>query len=253
VTWTTLVPVQSFAFSPDGRYLAITAGKTIELCDLTTGKTHRLLKGHLGDVIGLAYSGDGRLLASASTDTTALIWDVAPRGKRTVQAIADNRVEQLWEGLAGPNAIAAHKAMWLLTDAPDQAIALFKARCRPAPAVAIERWIVELDDKSFAVREKATAELAAHSELAELALRRVRQASPSLEVSRRIDRLLSQYARADWQPAPESLRTVRSIEVLERIGTPDAQAVLKTLAQGTPAAWVTREAQASLKRLAKRR
>ena len=48
------------------------------------------------------------------------------------------------------------------------------------------------------------------------------------------------------------LRTVRAAEILERIGTPEANAVLEELARG-PSALPAREAQAALARLAARR
>jgi hypothetical protein len=51
---------------------------------------------------------------------------------------------------------------------------------------------------------------------------------------------------------PESLRYVRAVEVLEQIGSRDAQDVLKTLANGMPTARLTREATAAWERLAKR-
>ena len=50
----------------------------------------------------------------------------------------------------------------------------------------------------------------------------------------------------------ERLRVWRVIQVLEGIGTPEAQGVLKTLAEGAPASRLTQEAKASLERLAKR-
>ena len=48
--------------------------------------------------------------------------------------------------------------------------------------------------------------------------------------------------------SPEQLRAIRAIQVLEQIGNPDAQALLKRLAQGTPQAPQTQQAQAALKR-----
>ena len=45
---------------------------------------------------------------------------------------------------------------------------------------------------------------------------------------------------------------LRAVEVLERIGTPEARQVLAKLADGAPEARLTQEAKASLQRLAKR-
>ena len=51
---------------------------------------------------------------------------------------------------------------------------------------------------------------------------------------------------------PERLREWRALEVLEQIGTPEARAVLKALAEGAPAARLTQGAKVALERLAKR-
>ena len=48
----------------------------------------------------------------------------------------------------------------------------------------------------------------------------------------------------------ETVRAWRAVEVLERAGTPEARSVLAALAEGAPAARLTREARAGLKRLA---
>jgi len=67
-------------------------------------------------------------------------------------------------------------------------------------------------------------------------------------VRRRVTRLL---ARVEQERTPESLRSSRAIELLERLGTAEARTVLDELAQGTSAARRTREAKASLDRLAR--
>jgi hypothetical protein len=43
----------------------------------------------------------------------------------------------------------------------------------------------------------------------------------------------------------ELLRQDRALELLERLGTPDARRRLEALASGAPRAWLTREAQAA--------
>ena len=50
-------------------------------------------------------------------------------------------------------------------------------------------------------------------------------------------------------PDPETIRTLRAIIVLERIGTPEARSVLETLGRGAPGSRETEESKASLQRL----
>jgi hypothetical protein len=53
------------------------------------------------------------------------------------------------------------------------------------------------------------------------------------------------------QPTPHSIRGLRTVEVLEDIGTTEAKKVLENLATGAEGARLTEEAKASLLRLSK--
>jgi WD40 repeat protein len=65
------------AFSPDGSQLAGPAeGNTARVVDVPTGKIVAELKGHQGPVNHVAFSADGKKLATGASDGTILIWDL---------------------------------------------------------------------------------------------------------------------------------------------------------------------------------
>jgi hypothetical protein len=114
----------------------------------------------------------------------------------------------------------------------------------------IDRLITELDSTRFAVREKATQELRLLEELAEPALSRALVGRPSLETRRRIEGLLQRLEGP--VTVPKRLRALRSIEVLEKIGSLESQQLLTLLGGGAPEARLTKEAKATRARSARR-
>ncbi|MUH00663.1 hypothetical protein F7734_53695 [Scytonema sp. UIC 10036] len=49
---------------------------TIKLWDVATGKELKTLKGHSRSVYSVAWSADGKQLASGSSDNTVILWDL---------------------------------------------------------------------------------------------------------------------------------------------------------------------------------
>jgi hypothetical protein len=250
--------VSCLAFSADGRTLAVgTFEPGVQLWEVATGKRRHLLEGHLGLVWKVAFLRDGRRLVSGSKDTTALVWDLTGRlegGKLRPANLSSQDLDALWMNLASEDATAAFRALWILVAGPKQSVPFLQEHLGPVASAdpqRIAQWIADLDSKRFTVREQATAELEKLEELAEPALRQRLAEKPPDEVRRRIIQLLARVKATI--PCGERLRTLRSIEALEQIGTPEARQALERLAKGATAARETQAAKASLQRLAKRR
>jgi hypothetical protein len=244
-------------FAPDGRTLAFAwwpeegVDYSVRLLEVASGTVRSAWRGHEGAVTALAFSPDGRTLASGSTDATVLLWDAT---NRTPSVAAPpptaEQLKALWSELAAEDAAAAFKAMRRLAAAPAEAVPFLKQRIHPVPrkpvdARTVTRLITDLDDNRFKVREKATRELEALGAPVVPALRKTLAGKPDLDVQRRIERLLAKLDPPS--PTPHLLRSLRALEVLEWIGTPDARKMVQAVADGDPWAELTRAAQQVLR------
>jgi hypothetical protein len=147
--------------------------------------------------------------------------------------------------LALADPVKVYNSMLTMTADPVGTVTWLRDRLQPiqeADAGRLTRLLADLDDEKSEVRAKAKEALAEMGTGAETALRKARENPRSVEVRRSLDELLGRLASQQAQG-------LRAIEVLEHIGSPQAQALLERLSHGAPGAALTREAQTSLRRL----
>jgi RNA polymerase sigma factor (sigma-70 family) len=243
------------AFALDGRTFAtVRADRTIQLWDVATGAELLSRAGYSARLNCLVFSPDSRVLASGHGDSTILLWDLtsgrrAPR--QPVEKPDTAQLERWWRDLADEDARKAHAGIWGLCTVPERAVKLLRDRLHPAPAVPADQLkerIADLDSNDFKRREAASADLAALGDQVHAALQTALKANPSVEVRKRIEALLSDPGKVR---SAETLRHLRAVEVLERIGNQEARQILDTLSKGAPDARQTREAKAALARLSR--
>jgi len=170
------------------------------------------------------------LLAVGYEDGQVLLW---PLWKPEQRPPTPAELDRLWADLAGTPAEAARANPVLLAH-PRVALANLANRVYglAAPsAEQIDRWLAQLSDPRFGVREQASRSLSLHLDLTEPAIREVLAVSRSPEVRQRLEAVLA--SRGQLETAGEVARLIRVVGILERIGTPEAGKLLVRVARGS--------------------
>lgn len=249
--------VQTIAFSPDGKLLAVVRNYPFgpTLFEVATGEEVAYLEGHQSGVTSVAFFSDAPLLMTSSKDRTALIWDLQAisGGQSVKKSISQKDLTQMWQSLRQAKASEGYQTLCQLAQCPERLASLLSKQFKPVSAeqvAPIRQLIEDLDSDILRVRQRAHSELEKMSPAADLALQEALRNSRSAEIRRRVRSLLA-TSKLDGQN-PDRLHEVRTIQLLELSGSMAARVVLKGLAAGDHTALRTRDAREALRRLAHR-
>ncbi len=260
-------------FSPDGRIHAgyvhdssdrkVSRPGGIGFWELYTGTLIAVIRDDpvpRDKIINLAYSPTGKTLAAGIFGDSRILLLRAP-GPSGIpgQSVVDKgeSFDHLWDRLASKEAGEAYPAMVVLAQRGDATADYLRKALKPrefTPPQQVKKWIAKLDAGAFAERDAATKALLAIGMEANGPLRdAVRGDRLSAEGKARAKSLLPQLAKVSrifcFNPPSDQLQRLRAIQTLEWMASKPAVEILKTMAQGAPAACETQEAQRSLSRL----
>src|SRR5262249_51716484 len=147
--------------------ILVTGGtdKGVNLWEVRTGKLIRALLGHEGGIVCVTCSPEGKTFASASGDSTVLVWDMAIQAwanHKRQNSLTTKELQRIWLELGEENAAPAYEAMGALIVASDKAAGFLQERIRANRVPdnkQVQDLLAKLNDRRFAVREQATRDL----------------------------------------------------------------------------------------------
>src|SRR5262249_13533780 len=148
----------------------------------------------------IAFTPDGRALASGNWDSTILIWDIPGKALAAASGLGDdqNALRALWNDLASPDGGKVHSAIWGLVGRSNKAVVYLRSVLKPVPpaeAKRLARLTTDLDSESFATREQATKDLRELGDAAAPALTKLLAGDASLEARLRAKGLLEEQRK----------------------------------------------------------
>jgi WD40 repeat protein len=249
------------AFHPGLRTLVIAKAAGLHMVSLPSGEQSLQIPAHQQYPLGLdwvyatvlAWSPDGKALATGHPDGTILLWDVSKIKREPPRKLTFTECDICWNDLMAHEPAKAYKAIFQLADSPETALLWLREKLKPAFAVPrkeLDALVTDLGSADFKTREAAQQRLGRFGDRVEAGLQAATKGNLSVEQRRRAQTLLDALAPTK-APPPEMLREIRAVAALEYMKTPEARQFVEELAKGLESARLTREAKESLSRLKK--
>jgi WD40 repeat protein len=236
--------------SPDNRVLALLQGDAITLCDLYSGEVVRRFQTHSG-VMGYSFAPDGQRLVTAYSDTTLIGWDASsPKHDKSMPLMDEKALNEAWKDLLELDPDRSYGAMGRLIAEREGTVRFLGKKLATLPTQAlIPSLIAALEDPVFTKREAATRELYVLGSTARPFLESKLKTNPPPETRARLTKLLRQLASEPNSLSPRQRAAIRSVQVLERIDSPQAREILKTLTKDRAQVQASRAAREAILRL----
>lgn len=255
-------PITSLSFSSDGRYLAAgDSSKTVKIWEVMTGKEVTCFNAG-GIPRWIRFFPDGKRLATHialspyRSEGQIMVWNLdRPELATLPSKPLSEELEPLWNLLGSEDASQADCALQSFVSNGETAVAFLGkhlAPARPVETEQVRKWIVDLSSTDAARRDAASRNLALYGGPFKTLLEQSLESASSTGVRARIGGILNSLETASPTP-PESVRDLRAIHALEKIGTPTAIALLDVLAKGDSLAYSTIAAVDALNRCGKKR
>jgi hypothetical protein len=192
----------------------------------------------------IAFSPDGTRMITYFRQRYPLIYDLFL--PELARAETPDSMKNNWTALRSNNPLVARQAVLQLATGGDESVKFLAARLAPRKlnVQIVRESIAQLGHQSFRIREEASNRLVALGPACNRELRRALIHANSAEVRHRILRVLAEISPIIQ--SQETLQTVRAIEVLDRVGTSGAMAVLRKMSSGAPEAHETRAAKSAI-------
>jgi len=172
---------------------------------------------------------------------------MAPKPPQSVDA-SPEQLKAAWNDLANTDPAKGYQALMTIYSAKQGVPFLkdnLKAEAIPMDVQRVGQLIKELDDDTFAMREKATQELIKMGPGALPLLDKEMSKAASVEVRMRLT-MVSEKIKA----LPAVLQVQRALDVLVFVASPESKGLLETLSKGNADAWLTALAKTALGRMA---
>jgi hypothetical protein len=236
--------------SHDNRLFAFCVGEDVALVETRTGqRVGRFQAVPNGNVNCLLFGDNNRTLITGNSNSAVMVWDWAAAAK--LKPDARRRPDATtWDALAGNDAGEGYRAIFTLTAHPVEAAKLLRESLRPATKeemVRVSKWIADLNDDRFAVRDRAKKALLSMGEDALPGLKVALKRPRSTEAEQSLRDLIASAGSEIL--TGEILRQVRAINALEWMNTPESRQQLLELANGEPHVLRTKEAAHALARM----